>query len=453
MPPSSRENSDLSTSEDEEDDKNSDEGLTSNLAKIQNRRDGNSSNVKKYDITAAPSLDRHSRREEHIVRETTLADIRENSIIHQRGDSSGFHPGLYAVLGPESENVILSLLDIAEHGHRLSDPYNGYEQMKQWIDMEFKICWKMSLSILSSCLRLRDAALAGDFVSALTLEPPVNTKVHRENVVQLRKLSIRNLKGIAQSFTDAIIETKPNLIVSEAGNVQFAAIQGRLFMALADLNLSDVKKARDMSQLVNAARIEKKDCKAGNKDGSINKLIEFYLTMFLDWRGILELLDFIMICYAGAHFWNAEELHPYCKGQDQAEHWSNQVFSSMKDLKWVKSTTTPIWASVKLQQLKMECLHEFLGNRTVCVFARASTPMPSSALYLSTDIEAFADVWGPVWAVHNETEGGPVLKYNAGLGCIVPYSHDPARYPTLLGNERLCHWRNDQCEFQVHSEL
>lgn len=69
----------------------------------------------------------------------------------------------------------------------------------------------------------------------------------------------------------------------------------------------------------------------------------------------------------------------------------------------------------------------------------------SNDLYLATDIETFADVWGPVWKVADQFRPELIAKYNVRGGSIVPWPYDSDIHPKLRSNERLCHWKpNDE---------
>lgn len=67
----------------------------------------------------------------------------------------------------------------------------------------------------------------------------------------------------------------------------------------------------------------------------------------------------------------------------------------------------------------------------------------SSDLYLATDIETFADVWGPIWKVADQSQPDLIAKYNVRGGSIIPRPSDPDVHPKLRRNERLCHWKSN----------
>ena len=92
--------------------------------------------------------------------------------------------------------------------------------------------------------------------------------------------------------------------------------------------------------------------------------------------------------------------------------------------------------------MPLKCLARLLRDRNVSVFERASIGSPRSELYVSTDIETFADVWGPVWQVLDPKYPGTIMGYISEGGCIVPWKHDTTEHPGVIDNERLCHWKD-----------
>lgn len=65
-------------------------------------------------------------------------------------------------------------------------------------------------------------------------------------------------------------------------------------------------------------------------------------------------------------------------------------------------------------------------------------------LSLSITIDAFADLWGPVWRVYKDLTEGPISHYQVGGGQIVPWhsisTHNLPSGLALKPGERLCHF-------------
>lgn len=102
--------------------------------------------------------------------------------------------------------------------------------------------------------------------------------------------------------------------------------------------------------------------------------------------------------------------------------------------------------AVVMRPRSVSCLHKFLHERKVWVFhygLLGKNPGVSSdaKLYLSTSIEAFADIWGPIWKVSPKgSTDNVVLRYNVGLGAIVPWTRSLDSEPEKLPEEAFCHW-------------
>ena len=97
---------------------------------------------------------------------------------------------------------------------------------------------------------------------------------------------------------------------------------------------------------------------------------------------------------------------------------------------------------VIVKRRSLSCLDSFLHGKQVWVFHYGEDALKSSLedtrLCLSTTIEAFADIWGPVWKTMSKNgDENLVLRYNVGLGVIVSWS---SHSPKVLQGEVLCHW-------------
>ena len=166
---------------------------------------------------------------------------------------------------------------------------------------------------------------------------------------------------------------------------------------------------------------------------STNVIVEAHTTLFSHWRAMLEVLDLMIISYTGVHILGMDELY--------LPSFPEHLSMPKERLRWPGGPKPlPPLETFHLQSLPLSCLSDFLRHRNVWVFGRASRASSRSRSYLSTDIETFADVWGPVWSVTDQSSQEIVVKYNAGEGSIVPWDHDPTKHPALVDGERLCHW-------------
>lgn len=308
----------------------------------------------------------------------------------------------------------------AVHRYEPLYPQSSLEDLHLWILMEFTVCQKMLHVVVENCGSLQTAGLAGDYISALVLEPLVPTD--RNNVVKLKRLVIEDLLNVAVSFADIAPEIYDAWSRHRLHNAEFSLIQERFNTIIGNLELWDD------DALTSLVSISLQQGRAPNKT-----VIENHTAYFSTWRGIIELLDLIVISYAYVHF------------DDISEEWSyikdHRISLPTESFRWPGSPDSlPRLGPVQLRMLPLNCLARFLGDRDVLVFERASGGSPRSALYLSTDIKTFADVWGPVWQVHDPKYPGVIAKYNSGGGSIVPWKHDPTKHPRIRDDERLCHW-------------
>ena len=79
-------------------------------------------------------------------------------------------------------------------------------------------------------------------------------------------------------------------------------------------------------------------------------------------------------------------------------------------------------SQIVMRRRGLECLDEFLGHNGVSVFHSGTESMDEQRLYLSTDVETLADIWGPLWKTIQNSEPSQIQAYNIGNGRIVPWS-------------------------------
>lgn len=149
------------------------------------------------------------------------------------------------------------------------------------------------------------------------------------------------------------------------------------------------------------------------------------------WRAISHSLDLAVISYCGAHL----------EGFDQ--RYLGHQFQSLSIFSTIFKDFGP---SPTLQRRTLKYLDSFLEGEQVWVLhthGPPPEPLASQPLYLRTTIEAFADIWGPVWKSNPINQPKRVTRFNAGLGFIVPWSRLVDTEPTPLSGEINCHWTAD----------
>jgi hypothetical protein len=147
-------------------------------------------------------------------------------------------------------------------------------------------------------------------------------------------------------------------------------------------------------------------------------------------------LDMALVTFCGAHISPFDEVH---LGERKFE------FS--------------IQTGLILRRRSLKCLDTYFHGRQVWVFEEvppASKFRSHNSLYLSTTMEDFNDIWGPVWTTFTlptketttiNSEKQEILRFNVGLGFIIPWRNTPNE-PPPEGDEIFSHWTDH--EFDLH---
>ena len=144
------------------------------------------------------------------------------------------------------------------------------------------------------------------------------------------------------------------------------------------------------------------------------------------WRKACLILDIGIVSYCGAHI----------------ERFDHQFLGEDLDLAKITAAWTHVTdgsEGIMLRRRSLRCLDGFLGSHKVWVFQSQLLWEDNAPLYLSTTIEEFSDIWGPVWAIKRTKESNTILKYDAGPGSILSWPVE-AVTPKLEENEVFCHW-------------
>lgn len=141
-------------------------------------------------------------------------------------------------------------------------------------------------------------------------------------------------------------------------------------------------------------------------------------------------LSFAVLSFAGAHLERFEEKY---------------------DLK-VSENEISFGFGMIVRRRSLKCLDSYLHGRQAWVFEEVKNSCPSrrhDALYLSTTVEEFDRIWGPLWVTASsasiETQGPPrsILGLNVGLGYIVPWDRGSGE-PEPHGQEIFSHYTDDR---------
>ena len=159
---------------------------------------------------------------------------------------------------------------------------------------------------------------------------------------------------------------------------------------------------------------------ASPADTSINLSILACMTL------VVHTLDLAVASYAGAHLSRFDEEY---LGEEIDTLDIPSPFTSRH------SSQVPF---MKLSRCQLQCLDSFHNSQPLWVFS-SSDWKPRGHLFLSTKIEDFADIWGPLWKVVDTEMNDSYTRYVVGNGSIYKYKPERAT-PRLLENESLCHW-------------
>ena len=157
-----------------------------------------------------------------------------------------------------------------------------------------------------------------------------------------------------------------------------------------------------------------------SSDTGVNRSISAVL------RLTVHTADLAVVSYAGAHLSRFDE---ECLGEEIAAIDVLSTFPSFD-----KSQI----ASIKLSRCQLQCLDSFHNSEPVWVFSSSDWESRGN-LFLSTKVEEFADIWGPLWKVIDPETHKSCTRYAVGNGYIYKWKPQKAT-PRLSENETLCHW-------------
>lgn len=296
---------------------------------------------------------------------------------------------------------------------------------RDWFFAELLICRNMALTVYANCRRLQSTGLAGEFFSLLALVPHSR---RAQPVVLLRRVVIENVHNLVRLLAECTnkahnlysplqIDDLPSLRGSLSG-VHRTCIE--LLDRIGFDNYMTTLTEEQLDNLVNPPLNEALE------------VVHGFATIFCEWRCVCQVLDIGILAYERAHI---ADIHGKIL-TDKAEAFQFPEPSlSLTGMHSLARTANRI----QYRRLKLRCLSAFLEDRKVWVFDD-TMEQRVPPLYLATDIETFADVWGPVWKVADLIHPRSTAKYNVGGGSILPTRFDASIHPRLNAGERLCHW-------------
>ena len=281
------------------------------------------------------------------------------------------------------------------------------------------------LAVYHNCRRLQETGLVGPWFSMLVLETPSNDRIR---VINLNRINIEDICEVVNQLS---------LMVTALQDFTFERARGLY-------SVSNLPRFSEKVHLLYQNIFER----LGLKDflshhlGWFDLVAEFhsilnsqslgksayFVDIFAQWWCATRASDAEVVAYGSGHVFNFEE----------------KTRINLGSLKLQVTSQVPEHSrSLQYMRRGLKCLAGFFQEHDVWVLAMEEA---NNDLYLATDIETFADVWGPVWIVADQFRPDLIAKYNVKGGSIVPWPSDPDIHPQLRSNERLYHWKsNDEC--------
>lgn len=249
-------------------------------------------------------------------------------------------------------------------------------------------CRNLMLSVTSNINRMRRLKYCDNFISVLSLDEK------RKNTVNLNRVPLTEVTALHQDLEGAI-----DCVTSLIGSPR---PQRSLRM----------KEWRDSISTKSKNMLNRCGLPLGSSDVG-------------NWRRLLMVLDLAIMSYSGTH----------------QEDFGNRFLGESLDA----AKITPAWTydtlasnNIMLKRRRLKCLDKLLQS-PVWIFQDSSRWEEIHELYLSTDMETFADVWGPVWSVKPKDDKASAVQFRVGSGFVCKWPLE-ASTPELQPDEVLCHW-------------
>ena len=151
----------------------------------------------------------------------------------------------------------------------------------------------------------------------------------------------------------------------------------------------------------------------------------------------VRIVDLAVLSYSGTHYQSILPSVAY-SGVSSLDHRGKNIDQYTRSMQDHLILETVQLAPISLRRMKMQCLDSFLGCKEVWVFSLGSEQPSNERFFLSTLVEDFADVWGPMWKSLRNSQPNQILEYNIGNGAILPWR--PPTQGLCKPDEVFCHW-------------
>ena len=272
--------------------------------------------------------------------------------------------------------------------------------------LEILECRNVNAHTYSNLKRLQLDGFCMQKFSILTID------AHRHNVARLLPIDTQQLLQILEE-----IESVLKRIAGFARNAPFTTSSAKVLLARAleeqDNMLLCVPCCTNFLDMLGLVLASPSDTKTSPSITTVLRLV-------------VNTVDLAVVSYAGAHLSRFDEEF---LGEDIVDLDVLGPFDSL-----LKSQIP----SIKLSRCHLQCLDSFHNSQPVWVFSLCDWK-PRGHLFLSTKVEEFADIWGPLWKVVDPEVHTLCIRYAVGNGFIYKWKSQKAT-PRLHENETLCHW-------------
>ncbi len=310
------------------------------------------------------------------------------------------------------------VLKICENISRTTKDESGNSYWELWQAFHLLECRNLMARVWRNVEILEEDGFSAGQLSLLVMDET------RSNIVHLVAITTKAVKAIAEAFETAILLSSRISDTPVLDNVGNRELLGTCLNFLDTIGWS-----RFFSTWTPEDPIGTIDPEHPKKN-----------TVFI-WRLVAHITDLATLSYSGAH------IEPF----DERYLGSTRIFEISGFLFRLKPHEYEElgYPRISLQRRSLQCLDDFLGHKQVWVFHkedrstgpthRDQSALEDVRLNLSTSVNTFADVWGPLWAERRtRSDDSEILRYNVGGGSILRWTNDLDI--KLEKGEVFCHW-------------
>jgi hypothetical protein len=267
--------------------------------------------------------------------------------------------------------------------------------------------------IESNAIYLKEQGFRNDYISLLVLDHAGNRANQVAKLARIQNSCFGEIRGFFERAFDALISSDTLLQDSDL----------ELPQALVDLH-------RACENILFVTHLTKPSERA-----PIKKMIQSNLGLLsLEWSYAVQILDLPLLSYSGAHVADLDrDLSNGVKNRRFEIIYSSE--GSMED------SVDNLAPKMYMTRRHLGCLEALLGQQ-VWVLSLRPPRDDDKPLYLSTEVGALADIWGPLWKSCRRSRPEDIYELRIGNGCILPWTPDSGVIQDGLLNEDeiFCHW-------------